>query len=548
MEALPPAGPSAMLRFAAVEKLVYPPLPKRFNTAGPCNERDHYMLPPLPRVPEARRAVDLGSYFVLHAPRQSGKTTFLRAFAVDLVASGLYAALYVSCEAAEAAGDDFTLAQATIVRRLVARGDELPAPLRPPPLPGDLTSSTLLGDVLAAWCRACPRRVVLLLDEIDAVRGQSLISVLRQLRDAYPERPERAPWSVMLCGLRDVREYKAASGGDASRLGSASPFNIKVESFTLASFTPREVATLYEQHTAATGQACEPDAVARVAELSGGQPWLVNAIGRELVEKMGVSGPITRADVDEAKERLVLARATHLDSLVSKLGEPRVRRVIGPVLSGEAMPMDDVFDDDVAYVVDLGLVARAPLRVANPIYAEVIARVLSAPIQENVAADPRTFVRADGRFDIGVLLREFAAFWVEQGEGMIEGVTYREAGAQLVLMAFLQRVVNGGGVVTREYGASTRRIDLLVSWPWTDSTGKRQLQREAIELKVWRDGRKDPLAEGLRQLDAYLDRVGLAEGVLVLFDRRTDAPPLEARVREEAATTATGKAVRVLRA
>ncbi|MEI8258514.1 MAG: ATP-binding protein, partial [Deltaproteobacteria bacterium] len=129
-----------------------------------------------------------------------------------------------------------------------------------------------------------------------------------------------------------------------------------------------------------------------------------------------------------------------------------------------------------------------------------------------------------------------------------EGATYREAAAQLVLMAFLHRVVNGGGTVTREYGIASRRIDLLVTWPWTDASGKRHLQREAIELKVWRDGRKDPLAEGLKQLDAYLDRTGLGEGVLVLFDRRREAAPLEDRTREESAVTATGKPVRVLRA
>jgi hypothetical protein len=206
-----------------------------------------------------------------------------------------------------------------------------------------------------------------------------------------------------------------------------------------------------------------------------------------------------------------------------------------------------VFNDDVSYVVDLGLVRPNPLRIANPIYTEVIARVLSNPVQQLVFADPRTFVRADGRFDLDVLLREFAAFWVEQGESLVDRTSYAEAGAQLVLMAFLQRVVNGGGVVTREYGLGRRRVDLLLTWPWTDAQGKRQVQRDAIELKVWRTGRKDPLAEGLVQLDGYLERLGLSDGVLMIFDRRVPAPPLEERVREELAVTATGKRVRVWR-
>ena len=64
----------------------------------------------------------------------------------------------------------------------------------------------MTGEGLELWSQRAPRRLVLLLDEIDAVRGQSLIAVLRQLRESFPERPERAPWSVMPCGLRDVRE------------------------------------------------------------------------------------------------------------------------------------------------------------------------------------------------------------------------------------------------------------------------------------------------------------------------------------------------------
>ena len=537
-----------MLPFLVVFASSLPPRPKRFNIAGPCDPRFHYILPPLPRVPDAQKHVEASDYFVLHAPRQSGKTTFLQAFAQALTDSGHFAALYTSCEAAEAKGDDDVATQELLVSRLIDRAEvQLPEALRPPPFaPG--SPQTRFRDFLAHWAERCPRPLVLLLDEIDAVRGNSLIAVLRQLREAFPERPRRAPWSVVLGGLRDVREYKTASGGDPSRLGTASPFNIKIASFTLDAFTPEEVTRLLEQHTTETGQPFDPEAMSRIAELTGGQPWLVNALAREVIEPMGVTTTITCEHVEIAKERLIQARATHLDSLVARLAEPRVGRVLDLVLSGESPPLETVFDDDVAYVVDLGLVVRAPLRVANPIYTEVIARVLSATAQDAVLAEPRIFVRPDGRFDLDILLREFTSFWIEQGDGMADSASYQESGAQLVSMAFLQRVVNGGGVVTREYGVGKRRIDLLVSWPWTDAKGQLQLQREAIEIKVWRDGRKDPLADGLRQLEGYLTRLGLDEGVLIIFNRRTDAPPLEERVREERETTPGGRRVRVLRA
>jgi hypothetical protein len=128
-----------------------------------------------------------------------------------------------------------------------------------------------------------------------------------------------------------------------------------------------------------------PDALERAFGCSQGQPWLTNALAREIIEKIGVPPPtaITVEHVDEAKERLILARATHLDSLAPKLSEPRVRRVIEPLIAGDLPEVDDTYDDNVRYVQDLGLVApNYPIRVANSIYREVIVRVLGAGTEE----------------------------------------------------------------------------------------------------------------------------------------------------------------------
>ncbi len=209
----------------------------------------------------------------------------------------------------------------------------------------------------------------------------------------------------------------------------------------------------------------------------------------------------------------------------------------------------DPYDDDLLYARDLGLVATGlPLRIANPIYREVITRVLTANVEVNVVADPRGFVLSDGRFDFGMLLREFAEFWREHGEVLTAGVVYHEVAPQLVLMGYLQRVVNGGGYVEREYGIGRGRIDLLVRWPYQHPDGKRAVQREAVELKVWRAGEPDPLARGLAQLDGYLDRLGLDRGVLVVFDRRPGAAPIADRTRFEQVSSPAGRPVTVLRA
>jgi hypothetical protein len=299
---------------------------RRFNTAGPCRPDLHYMIPAARRLPEAPGLVEQMGYFVVHAPRQTGKTTALRALAEQLTATGRYAALLVSCETGEAAGDDYEAAQRSVLGELRVRSEiSLPAELRPPPL-STTPAADSLRLALTAWARACPRPIVLLFDEIDALRGQSLISFLRQLRAGFADRPESFPWSVALCGLRDVRDYKAASGGDPDRLGSASPFNIKLESLRLGDFSDAELRELYAQHTADTGQVFTEDALTRAFELTAGQPWLVNALGREIVEKMAVppAETITAAHVEQAKERLI-TRAVQRRALelnVRRTGEP----------------------------------------------------------------------------------------------------------------------------------------------------------------------------------------------------------------------------------
>jgi len=315
----------------------------------------------------------------------------------------------------------------------------------------------------------------------------------------------------------------------------------------LGDFAASEVHDLYQQHSRETGQAFEDAAIARAVDLTAGQPWLVNALAREIVEELGVdpAEPITAAHVDLARERLVLARQTHLDSLLARLHEPRVRRILEPVIAGDTVEGGEQFDDDFAYVRDLGLIAPdPPIRVANAIYREVIVRVLASAAEHQAEIpDRRSFVLGNGTLDTERILREFAALWVEHGEVLTGAMPYHEVAPQLVLMAYLQRVVNGGGSIDREYGIGRGRIDLLIRWPRT-----RGLQREAIELKVWADGRPDPFPKGLIQLDEYLDRLGLDHGVLVVFDRRADAAPIDLRTHLDAATSPSGRPVAVLRA
>ncbi|MBO0801656.1 MAG: ATP-binding protein [Nocardiopsaceae bacterium] len=531
---------------------------RTFNTAGPCDPRRHYMLPAEPRVPGARYIIDTDEYFVIHAPRQTGKTTVLQSLARAINAEGERVALVFSCEEAAVLGDDLDGVMEALVAGITdtARSRQLP-PERMPPSPWpEGPAATRLRKGLETWSRSCPLPLVLLIDEIDALSGSALVSVLRQLRAGHNERPQGTPFpaSVVLCGMRSIRDYKAASGGNPETMGSASPFNVVVESLRVADFTLDEVAALYGQHTADTGQPFTREAIEMVHEYTRGQPWLVNAIARDATLRTRMAGdrltPITTSHVDEAKERVIKDRAPHVDSLAARLREPRVQRVIEPLLSGsDFQDADAEYDDDVAYVQDLGLVTvdSGGIQVSSPMYREIIVRILSASAQVAIRLEPQAFLLPDGRIDMGRLLAEFAAFWDEHGEILAASEGYHETAAQLIFMAYLQRVVNGGGYADREYGAGRGWIDILVRKPLAGDDG-RAVQKEVIELKVRRAKEADPLDEGLAQLDRYLGAHHLDHGYLVIFDRR----PAEVRSHHSAelsdSVTPEGRKVTLLRA
>ena len=505
-------------------------MPRRFNTAGPCLASDHYMLPATRRTPQVHALVDSGLYFAVHAARQTGKTTLIRNFARELTASGRFAAVAVSLE--WVTGEDPLTMMPMLTDGLLARArEQLPAELSPPAWTTEelgRNAAAVLRNLLAAWSSACPLPVVLFFDEIDSLPPDVLVSVLRQLRDGYCSRPAPFPHSVALVGMRDVRDYRAAVRDPAATLGTASPFNIKSESLSLRNFDAAEVAELLGQHTAETGQRFDDDAVAELFEQTQGQPWLVNALAALLTTQWNALVPersvaVSRDKVLEAKELLIERRDTHLDSLVARLHEPRVRRVIEPVMTGE-LSVDATYDADWSYVRDLGLVSirDGKRQIANPIYQEIIPRVLTHQVQTGIALEPACFVAADGGLDVGKLLEAFVGFWRRHGEVLLRGMPYQEAAPHLVLMAYLQRVVNGGGRVHREFAVGTGRADLVVE------LGGRS---DVIELKLQRG--KHTLPDGLLQVARYAKRLGRDVGYLVVFDPKATTPWDERGVLEE---------------
>ncbi len=501
---------------------------RTFNTAGPVRAHRHYQIAPLSRIDleDVLGLVRDEKYFVLHAPRQTGKTSALLALR-DLLNAGEvgdFGCVYANVENGQAMRENVAEAMRTVLAELayqasVTLGDETLEELWPALLER-VGPAQALRQPLARWCMAAPRPLVILIDEIDALVGDTLLSVLRQLRTGYADRPERFPHSIVLCGLRDVRDYRIHSSAEDRLVLGGSAFNIKSESLRLGDFSEQEIHALTAQNTEQTGQAFTEDALELVWERTAGQPWLVNALCYDACfrHKPGRdrTRPITADAILEAQERLILRHDTHIDDLANKLREERVRRVVEPILAGT----DEIrgSEEDLAYVRDLGLVARAadgPPRIANPIYAEVVPRHLNNLVQETLPQQMAWYVDAAGALDVEGLVAAFQAFFREHSEHWVQRFEqYHEAGPQLLLQAHLQRVVNGGGRIEREYALGRGRTDLLIVWP----QGGRE-RRWVVECKVRRGNLERTIAEGVAQTRAYADRCAAEAGHLIVFDR-----------------------------
>ncbi|MDJ0620853.1 MAG: ATP-binding protein [Calothrix sp. MO_192.B10] len=517
-------------------------MPRWFNTADPCKADIHYMLPPTVRLPNLERLIAQQSYFVIHAPRQTGKTTAMLALAQQLTDSGSYTAVMVSAEVGAPFNHEPEKAELAILDAWRASSQlDLPDDLHPPDNWDHAPPGRRIQAALQSWAQASPRTLVLFIDEIDSLQDETLLSVLRQLRDGYRNRPQNFPVSVGLIGLRDVRDYKVASGG-SDRLNTASPFNIKVRSLTLRDFTDTEICELYQQHTDDTGQVFTPQAIETAFDLTQGQPWLVNALAKEIVEEMvtDTSVAITPEHIHEAKEVLIKRQDTHLDSLAERLRESKVKAIIEPILAG--LELGDIPNDDIQFLIDLGLCKMNPLgglAIANPIYREVLPRVLTVTPMASLPQIAPSWLTSSGELDQDALLQAFLAFWRQHGEPLLGSTAYHEIAPHLVMMAFLHRVVNGGGTLEREYAIGRDRMDLCLKY------GNVTL---AIELKAWRDKKGDPLESGLEQLDSYLARLGINSGWLVIFDARKKALSMEERLSTQVVTTESERSITVVRA
>ena len=493
-----------------------------FNTTGPCNPDEHYMLNPEERLVGAQlhRYISDSLYWVLHAPRQTGKTTFLHSWMHDINNGSEAVACYVSAERCQGL-EEIERAMPAICSSIIdtARQFEIPVPHV-----DAIDASSMLNNILINWSKlVAPKPLIVLFDEVDVMQGEAMISFLRQLRGGFATRGiGKFPVSVALVGMRDLKDYITASkGGSAPNPGS--PFNIKEDSAFISNFQKDDIARLFAQRTAENGQQIEQEALDFVYEQSRGQPWIVNSLFKRATMRIleqNSTQTVTLKHVVQARHDMIMARETHLDALAVRLQDAGKRSVIEPIITGEPDP-DLALGDSFRICLALGLVAiegGTPV-IANPIYREVIARHLTYSPQLAIPEPEWQWEKTDGSLDMDKMLKEFQSFWRLNSE-LWESKTksnYTEAFPHLLLMAFLQRVLNGGGDIERDYAAGRGRMDLLIEYKGF---------RYIIEIKLLRSYHSPEAfrKKGLEQVIKYRDKVGeQTPTYLIIFDRRPES-------------------------
>lgn len=505
---------------------------KFFNTGGPVQTELHYCVEPLNRIDleEIEMMIYQQKYFVLHGPRQTGKTSCLLALQDYLNARGEFIAVYVNVEAGQAYCNDVysvgrSVAENIAIRTNIVLGNQQAEEVLNLIVP---EQTNFVTTFLTKLCEALDRPLVLFIDSIDALMGDALVSVLRQINAGYDLRSSHFPQTIILCSEHDIRDYRIVLSNQ-DIISGGTIFNIEAESLQLSNFREEEIEDLYMQHSVSTGQEFDKDCIPLIREATEGQPWLVNALGYEVTMKMkenqNRSILITAEMIYKAEENIINRRDAHIDILIDKLHEERVRRIIDPILANEESADESLLSEsDIQYVADMGLISLTkPRRIANGIYREIIPRELTWTTQSGLPQQSAWYTNQDKSINMTKLLLDFQLFFGQNAVAWLERFSYKDSGPQLLFQAFLQRIANGC-YMKREYGLGRGRTDLLITKPLTNGFGG-PIQQIAIEIKTLKNDLDATIARGLEQTSAYMDRCAPeAEGHFILFNPDKDIP------------------------
>ena len=487
-----------------------------FNTHGPVNANDHFVVPRTALVDHLVAQIDIGKYFTIYAPRQMGKTTLLYSLIDRLAAQPDCVPVFLSFQAFESWPiPDFLTQFGRLLQREIIAGLQHKTHATSERL-ADLIAQSQVDSYMAFWNLfdqigdvAPHLNVVLIIDEFDATPLEAISPLLQTWRDMYlTRRTPRVLHSVILVGLQNIATLN---------LGRSSPFNI-AHQLRLEGFSAEEVRQLLADFTAETGQGFAAGLVEEIHRLTSGHPFLVNRLAAIITEEVAAdrSRTINDADLQVARRHLETETNYNFESLV------RHAQVYRDDVLNMLFGADYEFNlnDALVYALYLhGVITRGPdgnCRVANPIYAAVLLaafRPLRLRLMGDILAngfDFRTQVVGEV-LQMDAILSHFRQFVERRGRAAFKvSETPQEATGQYLLTAYLDLLARQiGAEVFTEVPSGSGILDVIVL---------HRSRRYVIETKIWRG--QVTFEAGLAQLCSYLSTEGQTTGYFVVFHAR----------------------------
>lgn len=493
---------------------------RKFNYTGPVYPDEHYIVARDEIFYSFKEMVNEGKYFTIFAPRQMGKTTFLKQTIFRLNEDSYYIGVNIDFERFrsyeikefyENFVSDFT---ESVLHRLeevkCQKLDEISNLLRTTQVTnhgGFYNLIKKLGNIIP------DKKIVLLIDEFDAISIDITRDFLYTLRDMYIRRRETkafAIYSIGVVGVKNIAELN---------FGSQSPFNIAVQ-INIENFSLNQVYELINQYLEESGQRFDGGVIEKIYDETGGQPFLANRLCAMLVEKVvqDKEENISMDGLYQALELLLDEGNPHFYSL-RRNAEEHKKFMLKVLFGRDNIPFNR-FDREQERLIMFGIIKKdldGMVNVANPIYRRVLLGTfqgLANGLRNGFMSNGREFkefIAPTGEIDMCRILVNFKEFIERVGIRLFDLTDRpREAVGQYLLMSYLDlfmRTVKGHLLLETPSGRG--RLDILLL-----HAGRNYV----VETKVWRG--EVAFEYALEQVKRYAGTEHVDEGYLVFFDRR----------------------------
>jgi hypothetical protein len=482
---------------------------KRFCTSGPVDKETCYYVNREDIMEEALEKIESWRYFTVSAPRQTGKTTFLR----DVVerVKDRYLTIFISFEGIGNVDNEkdfcnyFQRKITFYLKKIYKMEDKELIGLK------NVDKINKIDEYIVALSKLKNRELILMIDEFERFKNNELMNdFLHVIRSMYHDKKDYELRSVVLISVN----YLMGILSD-----NASPFNI-VEHIEVPYFTREQVYDLLSQHERESDQIFDPEVKELIWHNAAGQPGLTNALAADLVEKKAKGKSVVKVEDIERT----------LDDFMRKYIDKNVENIVSKAKQEKELIMKILFEPDsvefnisderIKFLYLNGVIGECNGKccVKVPLYYKKLYKHFKPEINgETNNMKPfgetvKNYIDKNGNLDLNKLLNRYVKYVKERGGIMFKGRNYYEGVYQYNLDQFLSVYVEAvDGKVYPETQVGGGRIDLLVNL---------NNREYLIEVKANIDS--DEYEKGKRQLVEYLKRKSLKEGWLIVYSNQID--------------------------